>query len=165
MTRELAEEEFYPHRPDKARKKRNAERRDSVNAEHLYRLRIVAEQHRAAVAGPPAQALLAESCLPVVKIQPDVRVKELELIHRRYWRCRGFGERVDRGYGRPRRVRERGCGRTVLILTSNISDPTASCGPGGKPRDGIESSLVWSAKVIDKSLSERITVRKTKRLT
>src|SRR5437870_13572357 len=149
MTRELAEEEFCPHRSEPTEKRRQFQRSDSVQTEHLYRLRIVAEQHRAAVAGPPAQALLAESCLPVVKIQPDVRVKELELIHRRYWRCRGFGERVDRGYGRPRRVRERGCGRTVLILTSNISDPTASCGPGGKPRDGIESSFVWPPKVID----------------
>ena len=149
MTRELAEEEFNPRRPDKARKKRNAERRDSVNAEHLYRLRIVAEQHRAAIAGPPPQALLPKGHLPVVEIQPDISVKKLELIYGRYRCSRWFRDKVDRSYGRPRRVRERGCGRTVLILTSNISDPTASCGPGGKPRDGIESSFVWPPKVID----------------
>src|SRR6266566_587867 len=164
MTRELAEEEFRPHRPEKARKKRNAERCDSVNAEHLYRLRIVAEQHRAAVARPPPQALLAESCLPVVEIQPDVRVKEPELIHRRYWRCRGFWERVDRGYGRPRRIREWGRGRTVLILAPNISHPTTGSGPGGKPRYRIESSFVRTAIVVDERLSESVTVRKTKRL-
>src|SRR6266705_7094355 len=99
MSRKLAEEEFGAHRPQPMEKAGQLQRRDSVNAEHLYRLRIVAEQHRAAIAGPPPQALLAESCLPVVEIQPDVRVKELELIHRRYWRCRGFWERVDRGYG------------------------------------------------------------------
>src|SRR6266576_969543 len=99
MTRELAEEEFYPHRPDKARKKRNAERCDSVNAEHLYRLGIVAEHHRAAVAGPPRQTLLTEGHLPVVEIQSDISVKKLELIYGRHGCSRWFRNKVDRSYG------------------------------------------------------------------
>src|SRR6266566_247393 len=99
MTRELAEEEFCPHRSEPTEKRRQFQRSDSVQTEHLYRLRIVAEHHRAAVAGPPPQALLAESCLPVVKIQPDISVKKLELVYRRYRRSRRLRDSVDASYG------------------------------------------------------------------
>src|SRR6266576_4613268 len=99
MARKLAEEEFGAHRPQPMEKAGQLQRRDSVNAEHLYRLRIVAEQHRAAIAGPPPQALLAEGCLPVVKIQPDIGVKKLELVYRRYRRCRRLRDSVDASYG------------------------------------------------------------------
>src|SRR6266699_6741459 len=109
MSRKLAEEEFGAHRPQPMEKAGQLQRRDSVNAEHLYRLRIVAEQHRAAIAGPPPQALLPKGHLPVVEIQPDIGIKQLELIYGRYRCSRWFRDQVDRSYGRPRRVRERGC--------------------------------------------------------
>jgi len=84
MAGELAEEEFCPHRPKPVKKGGQFERHDSVNAEHLDWLRIVAVQHRAAIARPPPQTLLTERCLPIVEIQTDVGVQKLELTDRRY---------------------------------------------------------------------------------
>src|SRR6516165_7513721 len=89
MPRELAEKEFRPHRPEPTEKARQLQRCDSVDAEHVDRRRIVAEHHRAAVAGTPPQALLSKSHLPVVEIQTHVGVKKPELTYRRHgsaWR-------------------------------------------------------------------------------
>src|SRR5882762_5087704 len=94
MARQLAEEEFRPHRPQPVEKAGQFQRRDAINVKHLDRRRIVAEVQRSTVAGSPGEALLAKSDLPIVEIQPDVSVKQMHLMNRR--RGGGWGWHWDR---------------------------------------------------------------------
>src|SRR5260370_38467786 len=91
MARQLAEEEFRPHRPQPAEKAGQFQRRYAVNVKHLDRRSIVAEVQRSTVTGSPREALLAERHLPIVKIQSHISVKKLVMMNRRRrvsWRRR-----------------------------------------------------------------------------
>src|SRR5580704_2251351 len=83
MARQLAEEEFRPHRPQPVEKARQFQRRYPINVKHLDRRRIVAEVQRSTVTGFPREALLAKSDLPIVQIQADIGIKKLKLMNGR----------------------------------------------------------------------------------
>src|SRR6267143_2920137 len=56
MARQLAEEEFRPHRPQPVEKAGQFQRGDAVDAEHVDGRRIVAETKRPTVTGSPREA-------------------------------------------------------------------------------------------------------------
>src|SRR2546427_249675 len=102
MARQLAEEEFRPHRPQPAEKSGQFQRRDAVDAKHLDRRRIVADSERSTVARSPRKALLSKSDLPIVQVQADVGVKKLKLTNG--WGGSGwwFRKRVAPSYDQSR---------------------------------------------------------------
>src|ERR1041385_8160281 len=77
---ELAEEPFEADRPEPTQNAGQLEWRNTIDAEHVQRFGIVAEHHRAALAGTPPKALLSKRELPALDVQPHVRVQKSRTI-------------------------------------------------------------------------------------
>ncbi len=79
---ELPQKKLQPHRSQPTQDAGQLEGANSIDAEHVERGGIVAQDQRSAVTRAPPQALAAKGQLPVRKCQTDVGIKHLELIDR-----------------------------------------------------------------------------------
>ncbi len=81
LSAQLSQEKLQPHRPQPTQNAGQLERRDPVDAEHVERRGVVAEDQRTAVTRAPPQALPPERKLPVRKHQTHVSVQHFEPVH------------------------------------------------------------------------------------
>src|SRR6266849_3431412 len=124
LSAQLSQEKLQPHRSQPAQDAGQLERRDSIDAEHVERGGVVAEDQRTAVARAPPQALPPERQLPVRKRQSHVSIEYGELIHGRLAAVGGqLRKPVYLLNGFTRRERQRRQARRALPFPAEIGYP------------------------------------------
>src|SRR5258708_11676775 len=150
MPCQLPEKPFHAPRSQPTQDARELERRDTVDAKHVYRHYVVIEHERPAQTGAPPQSLRYECNLPVREIETKVGIQKLGLIYgteRCRWRNRGKSvcgkNELSSTCGESR------CRRGMLVFRAHVSYQVTCSRPRGDTIGRIQSFLERPAVIID----------------